>query len=78
MSYLFVVKVENMVEKLDWMVRIRVCIEVKGGFFEDFVRFLKDFFRFLKDFESNVIIRFIYDGFVSKLCGIKNCFFDLR
>lgn len=67
-----------MAEKLDWMARIRACIEAKGGSSEDPVRSSKDSLRSSKDSESNVITRSTYDGPVSKLCGTKNCSSDLR
>lgn len=61
-SHSLVVKAENMAEKLDWMARIRACIEAKGGSSEDPVRSSKDSLRSSKDSESNVITRSTYDG----------------
>jgi hypothetical protein len=62
------VKAENIAEKLDWMSRIRACIEAKGGSSEDSVRSSKDSISSSKDSDSSVIARSTYDGpAVSKL-----------
>lgn len=75
-SHSLVVKAENIAEKLDWMSRIRACIEAKGGSSDDSVRSSKETFSpSTKDSDSSVIARSTYDGpAVSKLCGILTCF----
>jgi dynamin GTPase len=61
-SHSLVVKAENIAEKLDWMSRIRACIEAKGGSSEDSVRSSKDSISSSKDSDSSVIARSTYDG----------------
>ncbi|KAG0555995.1 hypothetical protein M758_11G017100 [Ceratodon purpureus] len=61
-SHSLVVKAENIAEKLDWMSRIRACIEAKGGSGEDSVRSSKDSVSSSKDSDSSVIARSTYDG----------------
>lgn len=64
-------KAENIAEKLDWMSRIRACIEAKGGSSEDSFRSSKDAFSSSKESDSSVMARSTYDGpAVSRL--VKN------
>jgi dynamin GTPase len=62
-SHSLVVKAENMAEKLDWMSRIRACIEVKGGSSDtDSVRSSKDGTSVSKESDSSILSRSTYDG----------------
>ena len=68
-NHSLVVKAENMAEKLDWMSRIRACMDAKGGSSDDSVRSSKD--SSTKDSDSSIIGRSTYDGpAVSNLGGI--------
>lgn len=52
-----------MAEKLDWMSRIRACIEVKGGSSDtDSVRSSKDGTSVSKESDSSILSRSTYDG----------------
>jgi len=63
-----------MAEKLDWMNRIRACMEAKGASIPDSIRSSKDSVRSSKDSESSVTTRSTYDGpAVSKLGGLSSC-----
>lgn len=67
-------KAENIAEKLDWMSRIRACIEAKGGASEESFRSAKDSVS-SKESDSSVMARSTYDGpAVSRLVGILSCF----
>lgn len=61
-SHSLVIKAENMAEKLDWMNRMRACIEAKGGSTPDSIRSSKDSVRSSNDSESSVTTRSTYDG----------------
>lgn len=54
-SHPLVVRADNMAEKLDWMSRIRACIEGKGGSSQDRV-------RSSKDSDNSVTTRSTYDA----------------